>query len=357
MITIDVRWLNASGMGTYLRHVVPGIIAAFPERNFVLIGDGDEIEGLGIPSGAKVEVVASNAKMYSLVEQFEIPGKIPKETELYFAPHYNIPLRYRGKMLVTVYDLFHMSMPDLVGGLHKRLYAKYMFDAVRRKAAAIMTISEFTRDELVRFTGKGRQSVHPIHLGVDDSWFEIPASENPHGRPYILFVGNIKPHKNLGALIKAYSMTELPLDLVLVGKKEGFITGDSASMFEAGKFEGRVHFTGRVDDALLKRYVANADALVFPSLYEGFGLPPLEAMAAGCPVISSNAASLPEICGDAALYCDPYSPSDLAGKIKHLMGDKALRDEFREKGLVRARQFTWESCIRKTCEVVDGLLS
>ena len=357
MITIDTRWIHVSGIGTYLKHVVPGILSAFPERNFVLIGDRDEIEGLGIQSDAKVDVVASHAKMYSLSEQFEIPGKIPKETRLYFAPHYNIPLRHRGRMLVTVYDLFHLAMPDLVGGLHKRFYARFMFGAVRKRADAIITISDFTRDELVRYTGKGRQPIHPIHLGVDDSWFEIPASENPHGRPYLLYVGNVKPHKNLGALIRAYSMADVPQDLVLVGKKEGFITGDSASVFEAGKLEGRVHFTGRLDDALLKRYVANADTLVFPSLYEGFGLPPLEAMAAGCPVISSNAASLPEICGDAALYCDPCSPSDVAGKIKHLMGDKALRDEFREKGLARARQFTWESCIRKTCEVVDGLLS
>ncbi|MBY0579575.1 MAG: glycosyltransferase family 4 protein [Burkholderiales bacterium] len=359
MITIDVRWLNASGMGTYLRNIVPGILPAFPERRFVLIGDRDEVEQIGIPSSAKVDVVASSAKMYSMAEQFEIPKKIPKETRLYFAPHYNIPLLYRGKMLVTVYDLFHLAMPHLVGGFHKRIYARYMLDAVRRRADAILTISRFTRDELIRFTGEGRQTIFPIHLGVDESWFAAKSSSSPHGKPYLLYVGNIKPHKNLVGLIKAFGtlLDDIPHDLVLLGKKEGFITGDRSSVLEAGKLRGRVHFTGRVEDVILKSYMAHADALVFPSFYEGFGLPPLEAMAAGCPVISSNVASLPEICGDAALYCDPYSTADIAGKIGLLMRDGSLRDELRVKGEARARQFTWNACITETCGVIDGLLA
>lgn len=359
MITIDARWLNASGIGTYLRHVVPGIVAAFPEYRFVLLGNIEEVEELELRSDAKVDVIPASSKMYSISEQIEIFRKIPKDTGLYFAPHYNIPLAYRGKMLVTVYDLFHLAMPHLVGGFHKRLYARFMFDAVRRRADAILTISRFTRDELIRYTGVGRQQIYPIHLGVDESWFEVPSAGNPYGKPYLLYVGNIKPHKNLGALIKAFEALaeDIPHDLVLLGKREGFITGDSSSVLEARKLRGRVYFTGRVEDATLKQYVLHADALVFPSLYEGFGLPPVEAMAAGCPVISSNAASLPEICGDAVLYCDPYNPADIASKIRLLMGDEELRSELRARGSVRARRFTWEACITTTCGVVDGLLS
>jgi glycosyltransferase involved in cell wall biosynthesis len=359
MITIDVRWLNASGIGTYLRNIIPGILTAFPEQSFVLIGDKHEIGSIRIPSNAKVDVIAAYSKMYSLAEQFEIPKKISKNTRLYFAPHYNIPLLYRGKMLVTVHDVFHLAMPSLVGGFHKRLYARYMFEAVRRRADAILTVSHFTNNELIRFTGDGHQPIFPIHLGVDKSWFNVQPAGNPHGKPYLLFVGNIKPHKNLGALIRAFGLLteEIQHDLVLVGKKDGFITGDNSSTLEAGKLRGRVHFTGRVEDAVLKQYMAQADALVFPSLYEGFGLPPLEAMAAGCPVISSNAASLPEICGDAALYFDPDSPVDIATKIKLLIGDEVLRNELRAKGAAHARQFSWASCIKQTCRVIDGLLS
>jgi glycosyltransferase involved in cell wall biosynthesis len=359
MITIDTRWLKTSGIGTYLQNIVPGIIAAFPKQIFCLIGKLDEMEQYGLLSGDNVRPVPSAAPMYSLREQVEIASKIPKATQLYFATHYNIPLLYRGRMLVTVYDLFHLAMPGLVGGLRKSAYARFMFNAVRRKADAIITISKFTRDELVRYTGPGRQEIYPIHLGVDKSWFDIRKTQNPHQRPFLLYVGNVKPHKNLQALVRAFALIadETDHDLLIVGKKEGFITGDEAPSKEAAKLEGRVHFTGHVSEELLKQYVAHAEALVFPSLYEGFGLPALEAMAAGCPVIASSVASLPEVCGDAVLYCDPYQPRDIASRILELLDDDAGRRELKLKGNARARQFTWETCIHETCSIIEGLLS
>jgi glycosyltransferase involved in cell wall biosynthesis len=199
--------------------------------------------------------------MYSVREQIEIASQIPKATQLYFATHYNIPLLYRGRMLVTVYDLFHVAMPSLVGGFHKTIYAKFMFNAVRRKADAIITISKFTKDELVRYTGAGRQEIYPIHLGVDKSWFDIRKTQNPHKKPFLLYVGNVKPHKNLRGLIGAFALIagQTNHDLVIVGKREGFITGDEASRIEAAKLDGRVRFTGHVPDGLLKQYVAHAE--------------------------------------------------------------------------------------------------
>jgi glycosyltransferase involved in cell wall biosynthesis len=359
MITIDARWLKTSGIGTYLQNIIPGIIAAFPKQVFCLLGRPEEMEQYGLLSGGNVHAVSSEAPMYSAREQVEIASKIPGGTRLYFATHYNIPLLYRGRMLVTVYDLFHLAMPGLVGGFHKSIYARFMFNAVRRKADAIITISQFTKDELVRYTGEGRQEIYPIHLGVDKSWFEIRKTQNPQERPFLLYVGNVKPHKNLSGLIEAFALIadQTNHDLLIVGKREGFITGDEASSIEAAKLEGRVHFTGRVSDELLKQYVAHAEALVFPSLYEGFGLPPLEAMAAGCPVIVSSVASLPEVCGDAALYCDPYQPRDIASKILELLSDDSSRRALKLRGRVRARKFTWETCVQETCAVIERLLS
>lgn len=357
MITIDARWLNTSGMGTYLRNILPGVVAAFPEKEFCLLGDKAVLSTLDAANCSNVRLVEANASMYSLAEQLELARKIPRETRLFWATHYNIPLLYRGKMLVTVYDLFHLAMPDLVGGLHKRLYAKIMFGAVRRRAAAIMTISQFTKNELMRFTGEGVQSIYPIHLGVADAWFHIPPSARPYPNKYILYVGNVKPHKNLSALVKAFGSIcdKIPHDLIIVGKKEGFITGDEIVAKEAERLGGRVQFTGYVDDERLRQYFAHAEALVFPSLYEGFGLPPLEAMAAGCPVLVSTAASLPEICGDAAVYCDPYRPEDIASKLLGLLMDGELREELRRRGYEQARTFTWDRCISQTCDVIRDL--
>jgi len=147
----------------------------------------------------------------------------------------------------------------------------------------------------------------------------------------------------------------VPHDLVIVGQKEGFITGDRKVESGAAELGGRVKFTGLVDDALLKRYVACADALVLPSFYEGFGFPPLEAMACGCPAIVSDRASLPEICGDAALYCNPDDVEDIAARMLEVATNEALRAQLRERGLARARQFTWDRCASETLAVIERL--
>lgn len=358
VITIDARWINTSGIGTYLRNVLPGVVTAFPSKKFHLIGDRVALSTLQWTNSANVFLVEAKAPMYSFAEQLELVRNIPDGTTLFWATHYNIPLLYRGKMLVTVYDLFHLAKPELVGGLLKRLYAKIMFGMVRQRAAAILTISRFTRDEFVRFTGKTIQPIYPIHLGVADDWFHIPPSARPYQRKYILFVGNVKPHKNLSALVKAFGLMcdQIPHDLVIVGKKEGFITGDAAVASIAASLGSRVHFTGYVDDETLHQYFAHAEAMVFPSLYEGFGLPPLEAMAAGCPVLSSNAASLPEICGDAALYFNPDSVHDISEKLMMMLTDDKLRSAFRLRGLEHAKCFRWDDCVRKTCDVIRHLI-
>lgn len=359
MITIDARWINTSGMGTYLRNILPGVIAAFPKERFCLLGDKTALGKLEGANRSNNRILEVKAPMYSLAEQLEVALKIPRETRLFFATHYNVPLFYRGRMLVTVYDLFHLAMPDLVGGWHKRLYAKIMFGAVRRHAAAIITISHFTKRELIRFTGEGAQPIFPIPLGVDESWFGTLLGARPYPGQYILYVGNVKPHKNLRALIRAFSLLleQTSHDLVIVGKKEGFITGDKVAISEATKLGRRVHFTGYIENDVLRQYFAHASSFVFPSLYEGFGLPPLEAMAAGCPVVVSDAASLPEVCGNAALYCNPYQHEDIAKKILLVLSDKALSETLRQKGLEHARQFTWEKCVIETCKVISGLLT
>jgi glycosyltransferase involved in cell wall biosynthesis len=359
MITIDARWINTSGMGTYLRNLLPGVIAMFPKQKFCLLGDVRSLSVLAWTNSDNVSLIEASSPMYSLTEQLELIKKIPKETQLYWASHYNIPVLYSGDMLVTFYDLFHLAMPKLVGGRHKRFYAKLMFHMVRWRALAIITISQFSKDEFWRFIGPTRQSIIPIHLGVAKSWFDIKPSARPYSKKYILFVGNIKPHKNLSRLVKAFNLilNRINHDLVIVGKKEGFITGDTLVADLATRLGSRVEFTGYVDDAALHQYFAHAEVMVFPSLYEGFGLPPLEAMAAGCPVLVSNVGPMPEVCGDAALYCDPYNVDDIAQKLFTILNDDTLRETLRQRGLERAHSFTWDKCIAQTCDVISGLMA
>ena len=356
MLSVDVRALHNSGIGTYIQNLLPRLIEAKPDLKFHLLGSVADLSSFAWTHAPNVTVAACDAPLYSVKEQLELRQKTPKETTLFWSPHYNIPLFYSGKLLVTVHDVFHLVAPDL--SLPKKLYAKGMFRAVRRKADAIMTVSEFSKGELLRLTGVGKQEVYPIHIGVDRAWFHIPDKPRPYENPYILFVGSVKPHKNVGGLIRALELAQhrIPHDLVIVGRREGLLTADEAVAARAAALGTRVHFTGFVEDDLLKQFVKHADALVLPSFYEGFGLPPLEAMACGCPALVSNVASLPEACGDAALYCDPYNPRDIADKLVLLMKDEGLRTSLRQKGLVRAKRFTWEACAEKTLGVLERVL-
>lgn len=350
--------LYASGIGTYLQNLVPRIVAAHPEIRFHLLGDISEISSYDWAHFGNVALVDCQAPIYSVAEQLAVVRKIPRETTLFWSPHYNIPLLYRGRLLVTVHDVFHLAMPEYVDGFHRRLYARGMFAALRRKANAILCDSEFTQDELRRLTGRDAQKLYTIHLGLDHSLFQVQRDCNPHLRPYLLFVGNVKPHKNLKTLLNAFKLIEnqIPHDLVIVGKKEGFITGDKSVVAEAVSLGDRVKFTGYVEDNLLRQYYVHADALVLPSLYEGFGLPPLEAMACGCPAIVSRATSLPEVCGDAALYCDPRSAKDIAEKIRRLVRDPSLREDLQKRGPEQASRFRWERCAEQTFDVIERML-
>lgn len=358
ILSIDLRMIESSGIGTYISNLLPLIIDKSPHFFFNLLGDRETIGGRAWSRRPNVTIIDCRSPIYSLAEQAELVKKIPRDTDLFWSPHFNIPLFYPGKLLVTVHDVFHLAMKRLAGGPHKRLYARAMFKAVGYKAQTVLCVSRFTQSELIKYTEIDPGIIKPIHLGVSSDWFTIPKDEAPHQRPYLLYVGNVKPHKNLVRLLQAFKTLadKIPHDLIIVGKKEGFITGDKTVVRAADEFAGRVVFTGHVSEERLKRYYAFADALILPSLYEGFGLPVLEAMASGCPVIASNVASLPEVCGDAALYCDPYNPTDIASKITMLLEERGLAEGLREKGLVQARQYSWDRCAAETVEILEKIV-
>lgn len=347
--------LRHAGIGTYIRNVVPRVIAARPGWRFTLL-----TAPAALPDWApseRVRFTSCSSAIYTIAEQVELPLRAPRGVDLFWSPHYNIPVFSRAPLVVTVHDVCHLAMTDLYGGAARLAYARYMFGTVRRRAREILFDSDFTRSEFVRHVGEPRRSTTAL-LGVDAWWGAIPTSPRPP-RPYVLFVGSGKPHKNLVALIRAFELLldRVPEhDLVLVGSFEHQRTVDTDALTLARSLGRRVRLVGDADDAAVRTYVANAAALVLPSLYEGFGLPAVEAMAAGCPCLVSNAASLPEVCGDAALYCDPRDPADMAKQLERLLTDDVLRARLVRAGRARAGSFDWNVTAQRTAQVLDRAL-
>ena len=337
--------------------MVPRVIQRLPEADFALLGN----ESLSTVIFAKnVTVRMVNAPIYSLREQWEVPSAVPAGSSLLWVPHYNIPFFSSVPLLVTVHDVLHVARPDLFPGWNKQFYAKNMFRTVLRRARSVMTVSRFSADELLRLFGKWAQPdrIHVVPNGVEESWFRVSATSNPHVRPYLLYVGNIKLHKNLRGLVAAFAaiLGTIDVDLVIVGEQQGFITTDPEVFSTAAELGERVVFTGRMGLAELEQYYANAAALVLPSLYEGFGLTALEAMASGCPVAVSRVASMPEVCGDAAVYFDPENVEDMARGLRRVLMDETLRTGLRCSGRKRAALFSWDKAADRAVQIVRSIL-
>jgi len=344
--------MRHSGIGTYIRNMVPAISQRRPDFRFTILCS--DLSDARNTFGPEMQYIQTAAPIYSLVEQIVIPFRAPA-CDLFWSPHYNVPVFAARPVMVTIHDLAHIRLPELFPQIHKRLYAHVMLRAAANKARAIICVSDFTKAELLdtlgnRYEGK----CHVVHNGLDPSWASIPTGASPHPKPYILYVGNVKPHKNISRLLDAFAAvhTRVPHDLLLVGQQSGFRTGDASALAKAQAMPDRIHFTGQVDAERLKQYYAHATMLAFPSLYEGFGLPALEAFAAGCPVLASRAGPFPEVCGPAAEYVDPYSVDSIAGGIIKLVEDPARRESLSKQGRQRARQFSWSSAADKVAAIM-----
>ena len=357
-LSIDCRMYYASGIGTYLRNIVPLIISLRPDISYYLIGDKRLLGGFSWANSKNVVLINCKAPIYSIVEQYELFRKIPR-CDVYFSPHYNVPLLYRGKLVTTIHDIFHLADENNRKTRMRTVYARGMLSAALRKSKIVMTDSQFTLNEMRKYKLPGLDKVRVIHLGFGLENTGCHSSRKPPGNGYLLYVGNVKPHKNLRRLVDAYKLlhdeNRINVPLKIVGEAERFITGMPELKEEiAGSPWGRwIEFTGWIDDGMLKDCYRQATALVQPSLYEGFGLPPLEAMACGCPCVVSNAASLPEVCGAAALYCNPYDVNDIADKIYKVINDANLRLQLIERGYERVKLFSWEKTARAFLKVID----
>jgi glycosyltransferase involved in cell wall biosynthesis len=274
-----------------------------------------------------------------------------------------IPLFCRaGKHVVTIHDVIPLILPGAFPTRHRLVLATALA-RVRRQADIVIVPSHAAAEDVMRFLRVEQERIVVIPMGCEPRFRPAAGSactatlRQRYALPerYILFVGTLEPRKNVAVLLQAFSrlLGENPRDdlkLVVAGG-EGWGGMDIRARAEALKLRDRVIFTGFVDDDDLPDLYRGALMFVYPSLYEGFGLPILEAMACGIPVITSNRSSLPEVAGDAALLIDPTRPEDLAAAIMLLLCDGTRRQELRAKGIARARSFTWDAVAQQTIAI------
>jgi glycosyltransferase involved in cell wall biosynthesis len=269
------------------------------------------------------------------------------------------PIATAKPWIITYHDLGVLVHPEYFGKARPWLLRSSIAAAARR-AAAIICVSRSTADEVMAFGGAAAADrIHVIEEGVGEEFFAPPSSETLEElppilseRPFFLFTGSLSPRKNFARVIAGFANVagRLPHRLVLTGAR-GWDTTEDIKAITATGIADRIVELGYVSDAVLRALYARATAFLYPSLYEGFGLPILEAMASGCPVVTSNMAPMTEVGGDAAVYVDPRRSDDVAVALMKFATDSAFCDSLRERGRLQARRLNWETCVHRTIEV------
>ncbi len=394
-IGIDARFYGplGKGLGRYVQEIVDNVIKIDQENEYVIFLSRENFDEF-IADGKRVKKVLAPVRWYTLAEQFVIPFLVAGQgIDLMHFPHFNVPIFCPTKFVVTVHDLILTKFPTIRATTLspliykiKNLAYKAVISLAVKRAKKVIAVSEFTKKDVsekfnvplnkidvtlegVANLSKGRDSLFVQKL--DDkktllSYNIISKDEakNSLADDFILYVGNAYPHKNLEVLLSVFSglrQDHPSLRLVLVGREDYFYkrlkeVAEKLSLWHENVLESPVVFPGYVPDAELEVLYRQARLYVFPSLYEGFGLPALEAMAKGCPVASSNRSSLPEILGDAAVYFDPEDKSDVAAKIETMLSDARLREVLIKKGYQQVKRYNWWECARKTLDIYKSVL-
>ena len=361
-IGIDARKLHDFGIGTYIRNLLRHLARLDSQTEFVIFCRPEDRETLAAV-GENFRPVPETSGNYSIVEQIKIPWALRREgVTLFHAPHYVLPPLVRCRSVVTIHDVIHLMFPQYLPNRVAFAYAKWSITQAAHRATRIMTVSDSSKRDILRFVDTEPAKIDVIYNAYDERFAIEPREEDvvrvreryQLTDEFVLYAGNVKPHKNLERLIDAFAIVRKRgldhLKLVLIGDEISKYTALRRAVHQH-QLHNYVRFLGYLPEETLAVMYRLAGVFVFPSLYEGFGLPPLEAMASGTPVVTSNVSSLPEVAGDAAVLVDPYDPRAIADGIYRVLTDETLRRDMVHKGIARAGQFSWEQSVRRVRQI------
>lgn len=376
-IVIDGRLWSESGLGRYVRNLVFGLQEIDKVNEYYILLLKKDYNSMVCHTNNFHKVLA-DFRWYEWEEQVRL-FKLLRELkgDLVHFPHFNIPIFYRGKFIVTIHDLIHQhfqtrqttTLNPIFYTVKKIGYRKAFSTAVKN-SVKVITPSNFVKKQLVEEWGvrEGKVVVTPEGvdlevvrkvMGVGEKDFVKVAEKFKLKKPYLFYVGNAQPHKNLVRLVRVFGKLKekFPgLSLVLSGPDSLFWerVREESSHFAKASWDKGVVFTGFLKEEEMVVLYKNAEAFVMPSLEEGFGIPILEAMACGCPVISSSAGSLSEVGGDAVVYFNPEDEEDMVKAIEGILGDEGLREKMIKQGFSQVKKFSWEKMARETLEIYQN---
>ncbi len=365
-IGIDARLAayRQGGISQYATHLIAGLAALDAHTEYLILHSRKDRRNLS--AGANQRRVTCWTPPHHRLERLALAVEVaPRRLDLLHSPDFIPPLDGRYRSVITIHDLAFLLYPDILTADSKRYYHDQIGAAVRR-ADAILTVSEATRADVIDLLGAPAGKIHVTPEAADERFNPAAEEEIAHlratyGLPgeYLLFVGTFEPRKNLGGLLRAYAeiragVKDAP-QLVIAGRR-GWLFDDLFSLAEQLHLGPHVTWLENVSDGELPALYSGASAFCLPSRYEGFGLPALEAMACGTPMVVSDRGSLPEVVGGAGVLVNPDDPLSIAEGIRQVIGDATLAADLRRRGLERARQFTWRKMAAQTLAVYDKVL-
>ena len=368
-ICIDARKLDDFGIGTYIRNLVLQL-AEIDSHNRYLLLTHHAPKDFPLELPENFTTVQERAPVYSLRELVTIAWRLARmRVDLYHSTHYVLPTFVQGPVVATIHDIIHLLYPEFLPNRLAFFYAQRMIRRTLSRGDRIIAVSRNTKEDLGRYFDVDGGKIHVVYNGVDDHFRRsLPSDEIDRWlrqleipRPYLLFVGNAaKPHKNLDNVIKAYAKARkrhnFEAPLVCVGNRGGAEFKIRQRAEQLG-IDGQVKLLGHVADEALPAIYQGSELFLYPTLYEGFGLPVIEAMASGVPVITSNGSSLQEIAEGHAHLVDPLDVEAMADAIGHCMSDPEHRASLAKLGRRRAEDFHWRRTAERTLEVYRGAIT
>jgi glycosyltransferase involved in cell wall biosynthesis len=361
-VAIDARKLHDFGIGTYIRNLLRHLARIDHDTEYVLLCGEADI-GVAAQLGPNFRAVLEPSPNYSIREQIHVPWVLRRERpDLYHAPHYVLPAAVSCNSVVTIHDCIHLMFPQYLPNRVAHAYARAQMWTAAHRSDCILTVSDASKRDILHLFNIPPEKIVVVYNAIDSHFSVTPPADAVArvreryqlNHRFVLYVGNIKPHKNLVRLIEAFNELRAgdleDLKLLIIGDEISKLPALRLAVHRH-KLHKHVRFLGYVPDDQLAVLYRLASVFVFPSLYEGFGLPPLEAMASGTPVVTSNVSSLPEVVGDAAMLVDPHDVDSIVGGLRTVLTDPARAEEMRRKGFERAHEFSWERSVARTLEV------